>query len=746
MVLDRETTMKNIRVGFAEKKKLQYLVNVLTCSGKLFNEQILEISLKWLSGNQMKKIVEKLVDQIMRSKLRVDQKREHLGYCGMNSAETAIRMLFTGDFFKPTICQGIIECLKSFNVTQGSGQKEIMEKRIDEVCRTFNLSMPEREVLVLFYLKSVDSSVDILYERVCNFVDAKSAYIGGTSRSRNPVVILTGLGNSDIEKALSNCSALLRSCILDSDFDLPPEIVGFLEGSHDIPISRRYFTDFSGSAVPLQHHTVDPRQIDMILTLAKNRQPKQSLNILLYGEPGAGKTEFARSLGKQLGLSIYEINNLDTGNPEDKPLTMFRYRALYACQRIIDTEKSLIIVDEADSILNSAPAFFSFSSSAEKGQINKVLDDSIGFIIWIVNRYNGIDDSTKRRMDFSLKFGKLSYAQRRAIWQHSLQKYKLIKDLKESEVNALASDYEISAGGIDVALRNTARIYRKRHSNRGILDVIHRLIRSHIEFIDEDMASSRIKKANAPSYSLDGLNIKGDINEIMTILERFNKCWTGPHEARVVRNMNLLLYGPPGTGKTEFAKCISRHLNRRLVIKRASDLLSMWVGGSEKNIRQAFQEAEKDTAVLFIDEADSLLGAREGAQHSWEVTQVNEMLTNMESFRGMVICATNFKQIVDCAAIRRFNIKLEFDCLTPQGVMTFYKLFLVGMPETPLTERDAAKLGAMSGLTPGDFKVVHERYSFINRKELTHEKLIEALQQEICAKNGNFNKRMGFGK
>ncbi len=80
--------------------------------------------------------------------------------------------------------------------------------------------------------------------------------------------------------------------------------------------------------------------------------------------------------------------------------------------------------------------------------------------------------------------------------------------------------------------------------------------------------------------------------------------------------MNLLLYGIPGTGKTEFAKYTARRLRRRLIIRRASDLLSMWVGQSEKLIRESFKEAEHDKAVLFIDEADTFLGSRENAARS----------------------------------------------------------------------------------------------------------------------------------
>jgi SpoVK/Ycf46/Vps4 family AAA+-type ATPase len=252
------------------------------------------------------------------------------------------------------------------------------------------------------------------------------------------------------------------------------------------------------------------------------------------------------------------------------------------------------------------------------------------------------------------------------------------------------------------------------------------------------------KKSDAPEYSVEGLNIHGDLKQVIEILEKFNGNWLHSRDNGNVRNMNVLLYGPPGSGKTEFARFIARHLNRRLLIKRSSDLLSCWVGETEKQMRAAFREAEHDRAILFIDEADSFLGSREGATHSWEITSVNEMLTNMETFRGILVCATNFKKVVDSAAIRRFVIKLEFDFLKPEGNMIFYRLFLGRLVSSPLEEEEIKEVKTFSGLTPGDFKVVHQKYSLFERKEITHEQLIDALRQELLAKDAKYGKVMGF--
>jgi SpoVK/Ycf46/Vps4 family AAA+-type ATPase len=148
--------------------------------------------------------------------------------------------------------------------------------------------------------------------------------------------------------------------------------------------------------------------------------------------------------------------------------------------------------------------------------------------------------------------------------------------------------------------------------------------------------SDTVEKA----YSLDGLNITGDIDLVMEQMERFDRFLRGPDRERTM-NMNLLFYGPPGTGKSELARYIGERLDREIISRRASDILDKWVGESEKRIRAAFEEAEKDEAILVMDEVESILFSRERAERSWEISHTNEFLTCMERFRGILICTSN---------------------------------------------------------------------------------------------------------
>jgi len=139
------------------------------------------------------------------------------------------------------------------------------------------------------------------------------------------------------------------------------------------------------------------------------------------------------------------------------------------------------------------------------------------------------------------------------------------------------------------------------------------------------------------------------------------------------KNARICLYGVPGTGKSAYAKFIAKSLKKPIIIKKGSDLLSMFVGWTEKNIALAFKEAKEKHAVLVFDEVDSFLQDRGMATRSWEVTQVNEMLVQMESFDGIFIATTNLIDNLDKACLRRFDLKLEFGYLLPEQARNLFK-------------------------------------------------------------------------
>jgi hypothetical protein len=235
-------------------------------------------------------------------------------------------------------------------------------------------------------------------------------------------------------------------------------------------------------------------------------------------------------------------------------------------------------------------------------------------------------------------------------------------------------------------------------------------------------------RALAPAPSGMGLDLS--LYESDSPIASLVECVSTPGAAS---DFSLLLTGPPGTGKTALAAHLAERLDRPLTVKRASDLLSKWVGGTEANIAEAFAEARDQGAVLLFDEADSLLLDRGDAQRSWEITQVNEMLTWMDSHPLPFVAATNFARRLDPAALRRFVFKIELRALSPEAAALAFGRFF-GKPAP-------AGLAEVGGLTPGDFAVVKRQLRY--RPEARPGEILALLEAEAKAKPEQ-TRRVGF--
>jgi SpoVK/Ycf46/Vps4 family AAA+-type ATPase len=184
------------------------------------------------------------------------------------------------------------------------------------------------------------------------------------------------------------------------------------------------------------------------------------------------------------------------------------------------------------------------------------------------------------------------------------------------------------------------------------------------------------------------------------------------------------------------------------MVRRASDLLSKWVGEAEQNIAAMFREAAQEGAVLLLDEADGLLADRRDASRNWEVTQVNEMLTHMEEFEGLFICTTNLLERLDQASLRRFSFKVSFAYLKPaQSLALFEETWsrVRGADNVTGSRADEAlrgRLARLENLTPGDFAAVARQCTALG-EEPDANNLIAALEDE-CRIKGGVRRPMGF--
>ncbi len=480
------------------------------------------------------------------------------------------------------------------------------------------------------------------------------------------------------------------------------------------------------SVPPLEFHFFEPAELDHMVGLL-DRKTDTPTHILLYGPPGTGKTSFARGLAGRLRDPVYEIVQ---GNDEESNSSKYRRVSLISAINTMNREEgSIFLMDEADNVLNTEHSWLFRGETQDKGWLNRLLEEPGLRVLWIVNHIRNIEDSVLRRFAYSRHFKPFSRGQRESLWDNILRRNRCKRFFTAADLRELAGDFSVSAGVIDLAVKKARE--SGRHTRSGMRAAVRRGIAAH-----QALAAGGTPppvKTREPDYSLAGLNISGDMTDLLYQAEQFDRHLRNQADSAAC-GFTLLLHGPPGTGKSAFARYLARHLNRELLDRRLSDLLDPYVGMTEKYIRRAFDQAAAEGALLLLDEVDALLFPRNAAMRSWEVTQTNELLAAMERFRGLLICTTNRLTGLDTAAIRRFNHKVAFDFLTAQGNRIFYDKMLAPLVRKPLAEDEAAVLSHLRYLTPGDFKVVRDRFAFYDPGDLTSARLIEALRQEAALK------------
>ncbi|WP_041280277.1 AAA family ATPase [Desulfosudis oleivorans] len=479
-------------------------------------------------------------------------------------------------------------------------------------------------------------------------------------------------------------------------------------------------------ALPLSYHFVPEADISHILSLLCGKTDTAT-HILLYGPPGTGKTSFAYGLSRKLNDPVYEITHDNSQENDSKSRRLSLTVSINSMNR---GQGAIFIVDEADNLLNTERHWMISGEVQDKGWLNKLMDKPGLRIIWIVNAIHSIEPSVARRFAYSRHFEPFTCKQREQLWDNVIRKNRCKRFFTTEDLRQLAREFDASAGVIDMAVKKAKEA---GHAGRApMLQAVRQGIEAHQALVNGGHKKPP-KEAIDHRYSLDGLNISADIRQVMFQAEQFSRHLKNTTNMTHY-NFNLLLHGPPGSGKSEFARYLAQHLDRELHVRRSSDILSPYVGVAEKNIRQSFDQAAHQGAILLIDEADALLFPRANASRSWEISHTAELLTAMERFRGLLICTTNRLNGIDSAAIRRFNHKIRFDFLTPDGSWIFYNKMLTPLAKLAPDDRNIKTVKNLRRLTPGDFKIVRDRFAFYPKEEITHTMLVDALGQEATVK------------
>ncbi|OGB19039.1 MAG: ATPase [Burkholderiales bacterium RIFCSPLOWO2_12_67_14] len=624
-------------------------------------------------------------------------------------------------------------------------QSTLVEKNIDALAGLLQLNRAERALLLYGTLARYQRDLrSILVEFKVN--NAPEAYAA--------IADVAGVKASEVGEALRAGSRLERIGMVEnliSEHNIT-DLADLMKVSEKLPpvLMREYRTQSELMAVftrPAARSALsekdfefvgeDVRLLSGLLREAVARK-EPGVNILLYGPPGTGKTELARVVAQAAGLELFEVEYADRdGNALSG---RDRYRSLQIAQVFLKgTAHSALLFDEVEDVFPpisseaaqimaraehvSAPHTGSVSG---KAWVNQILETNAVPTLWVTNRIEQIDPAFRRRFAYHLELKSPPPGAREQLVRKTLEDVPVSdalvarlaerKGLTPAQIRTAVRFAQLAAHPAKAAARRSAKAPARGAGPALLDDLIERQLKN------ADLALGRapdtVQRPSVTQYSLDMLNVESRYEPARII---------GALKAR--GHGCLCFHGAPGTGKTALAEYIAQQLERPLMIRRASDLVSKFVGETEQQMAGMFREAEAEKAVLLLDEADSFLQDRRGAQRTYEVTEVNEMLQGMERFAGVFICTTNLMDSIDQAALRRFTFKIRFKPLTAAQRETMFVVEALGSDASRLDAALATRLARLDQLCPGDFAAV-KRQMEILAAELAPDEFMAQLEAE----------------
>ena len=601
----------------------------------------------------------------------------------------------------------------------------------------------------------------------------KAADLWGDLNQGDLPYALSAVLNVPLEDAMAAChphSALMSSGILRMSGHGEESLNGMLFVSRQLAESIAYHQGpvesiLSHMAVPLQTPTLTLQNFAHIQrhtalasgwlsgVLHAAEIGEVAGHMLVAGAPGLGKTEWARALLLEANTHAMEMvavaakGHALTGEDRLQHLRMI-------LRMLRSTPRGVILFDEADDIFRPPSSRLgggnadsdAVAMDNHRAALNHLMETSRIPVIWIMNRPEVLDPAVLRRFDVEIHFEGIPRSVRlgliEARFAHRLNGTNADLFDPSAEENAGNSGEGAAQSGnkewqswaqvqtLTPALIDRLGRVSERSANAGVpLDdelcrhwMRQRLPGKATRHLRPELLTHAANQPNFNPAAWSATSVNASV-DLVALVEGIRR--TG--------SARLALVGPPGTGKTAFAHALAEMLDRPLLEQRASDLLSAYVGETEQRISTAFNQASDEGAVLFIDEVDGLLANRSNAARNWEVTQVNELLEQLGEFDGVVVIATNRMDAIDQAALRRLDIKIQFEPLRPQQIREAFAT-LCQRTHLECNEQDLKRAEALIGLTPGDFSCIARRLRFAPIP-VAAQGLVDLLAQELEMKD-----------
>lgn len=595
------------------------------------------------------------------------------------------------------------------------------------VAETFELDAFEQDVLLLALAPAVDATFGGLYGRLK----------GLTYRAEFDVeVALTVLAESLEDGVrrracfapggrLMDHSLLLVGRMGDSSGDdflgltlrLPSRLTSMLLGLDAQDATLHSVSRLLEPTETLDRVVLAPGEMARIVELVAHHQPYmdaldrwglseavpygRGVVMLFTGPPGTGKTLTARAVANHLGRRLLLV---DTSRLHD------RARGFQAnldnLIREARLQNAVLFFDECESLFSRAQRGSGHLSTLLQG-----LELFDGVCVLATNVSKALDPAVDRRVLYRVEFEVPTPSMREAIWRVHLPEALPLGD--EVDLGYLAKRFEFTGGYIKNAVllaagsaaARSARSDAPETVTQGdLLEAAHAQLRHRLNrYADRDLTQMRL----GDLVLLD--DVKDQVREIIEAVSAQQvvfREWGFGQKFNKGRGLSALFDGEPGTGKTLSAEIIAAELGLNLYRVNVANVVSKYIGETEKNLTRVFAEARSAQSVLLFDEADSLFSKRVEVKHAndrFANMEVNTLLQLMERYDGLVILTTNLKTSLDNAFERRLSFKVNFPF--PEAELRAH-LWRQMLPRTAPTdgELDFDLLGRSYELSGGSIK------------------------------------------
>lgn len=381
--------------------------------------------------------------------------------------------------------------------------------------------------------------------------------------------------------------------------------------------------------------------------------------MLFYGAPGTGKTMMAHAVASAMNKRVLNVDIPTFVNHSEAQ------RFLPGLFREARLQNAVLFFDECEVL---------FSDRRGGNTLMTILLTEIerfeGIAILATNLPEVLDQALDRRILVKVHFPEPDREARLKIWQKHLPAAAPLT----SDVNleTLASRFELTGGYIkNVMLMAVAEaVHQNLESPRISMQILENAAREQLHRPKSDEFSNVIYTDVRLQHIALNPALRNHVEELIDATRERRlilETWGIARHLSYGTGTSALFFGPPGTGKTLCAEAIAGELNRPLLTASMPSIQSKFVGEAQRNLERLFQEAHTEGAVLFLDEADSLLmerGSAHASRHDDAV--VNTLLTLLERHDGLVLLATNRPAALDSALRRRLTYNLEFPMPTPE--------------------------------------------------------------------------------